>query len=348
MNNRLILTIAATALITACGKPTVSIDTDDLKNKIISNYAQNVYESSYIQLAFETSQFNSSAQSFAVAPTDVGLQQLRSQWKQCRATWEKTESWLFGPVSTDNIDPRIDTWPVDFNALDSVMNNNSLFNATFINGLDDALKGFHPAEYLIWGSNGNKQLTDFTQKERAYLSALCNNLQELTSEVANAWQSNYKTQFLNAGKGSTEFTTRKAAFLQVVEAMAGICDEVANGKIDEPFVQQNPLAEESPFAKNSLTDFKNNLTGVLNVYTGNFNIEGEGIDELVKHHHTQLHNSILQKHSNAITSLNAITLPFGEAIIAQPIQVQNAINAINELKTILDTDLKEFVLEFAD
>jgi putative iron-regulated protein len=68
-----------------------------------------------------------------------------------------TEAWLFGPVEQNNIDPRIDTWPVDFNALDAILANNDELTDTYIDGLEDALKGFHPIEYVLWGKNGNKK-----------------------------------------------------------------------------------------------------------------------------------------------------------------------------------------------
>jgi putative iron-regulated protein len=52
-----------------------------------------------------------------------------------------------------------------------------------------------------------------------------------------------------------------------------------------------------------------------------------------------LDNTIKNKIAVAKNALGAITLPFGEAIVQQPTQVQNAINAINDLKATLESDL---------
>jgi len=41
--------------------------------------------------------------------------------------------------------------------------------------------------------------------------------------------------------------------------------------------------------------------------------------------------------------LNAITVPFGEAIISQPTQVQLAIDQINTLKTTLEDQLLPYL-----
>ncbi|MGL5889470.1 MAG: hypothetical protein ACRC3B_06275, partial [Bacteroidia bacterium] len=56
-----------------------------------------------------------------------------------------------------------------------------------------------------------------------------------------------------------------------------------------------------------------------------------------------LDGRVKQAIDNAQASLNAITIPFGQAIIQQPVQVQNAINAINDLKAVLENDLLPYV-----
>ena len=48
--------------------------------------------------------------------------------------------------------------------------------------------------------------------------------------------------------------------------MAGIADEVANGKIADPFDSRNPNIVESQFSGNSLTDFANNIGGLKIAY----------------------------------------------------------------------------------
>jgi uncharacterized iron-regulated protein len=72
-------------------------------------------------------------------------------WKDVRSTWEQSEAFLFGPVATNNIDPSTDTWPVDYNALDSLSNTGNAFTQSYLNTLGDELKGYHPSEYLLWG-----------------------------------------------------------------------------------------------------------------------------------------------------------------------------------------------------
>jgi putative iron-regulated protein len=91
-----------------------------------------------------------------------------------------------------------------------------------------------------------------------------------------------------AGAGSTEFTSQQAAFLQIVDGMAGICGEVADSKIKEPFDAQDPTLEESPFSKNSVIDFTNNINGILDMYQGKFAQDGKGLEDIVRANNLQL------------------------------------------------------------
>ena len=315
--------------------------------QIMDQFAAEVAFASYNDLANATADMHTHIQAFRTNPTASGLTQCKEDWKTVRQTWEQTESYLFGPAATENIDPRIDTWPVNFNDLETIINSSDVLDATYINNLDDALKGFHPAEYLLYGLTGNKTHVDFSARELEFLEALSLNLKSLTQELANGWNpgagSSFYHEFVTAGSGSSTFPSEVSAFEEMVNAMAGICDEVANGKISEPFLAQDPTLEESPYSKNSLIDFTNNIKGVQNVYLCKYDSDGKGLEDLVRAHNFSLDGDIKLKISNAITSLNNISVPFGEAIITQPTQVQNAIDAINELKTILEEELLPFV-----
>ncbi|MEJ0103178.1 MAG: imelysin family protein [Bacteroidota bacterium] len=252
-----------------------------------------------------------------------------------------------GPVESDDIDPRIDTWPVDFNELDAILNGSDELNEAYVNGLEESLKGFHPIEYLLWGQDGSKTAAELTARQKEFLLALTQNLNTLCGSVKASWTSGYANQFATAGaSGNTVYPTTKSAYEALVDGMAGICDEVANGKMKDPFDAQDPLQEESPFAKNSIIDFTNNIKGILAIYEGKFTNDGKGVEDLVRNYNLSLDNEIKSKHQAAITALNAINIPFGEAILTQPTQVTNAMAKINDLAETLETKLKPFVQQY--
>lgn len=330
------------------GDPVSAIDTE-LNGKIISDFAVNIASTNYTRLAEKTALLHDRVLHLDSVRTDESLTACRQTWRDARRVWEQSEALLFGPVKTDNIDPRIDTWPVNFTDLDAQLASGNEFTADYINGLEDALKGFHPIEYILFGENGNKSASQLTDREMAYLKSLSSNVMSLTSSLAGKWDSAapgaFFTEFSTAGNGSTIYSTQQAALEQLVNAMSAICDEVANGKLKEPYEAQDPTLEESPFSKNSITDFTNNIQGIQNVYLGKFETDGMGLEDLVKKYNLSLDSEIKVKINAALASLSNITHPFGEAIIDQHVLVENAMTSINDLHDALDQDLLPFVVK---
>jgi putative iron-regulated protein len=321
---------------------------EELNTQVLMDFSANLPQSVYGDLSAKTATLYDQVVALGTdGATDNELAAARTTWKQARQAWEQSEAFLFGPVSTKDIDPHIDTWPVNFNDLNAQLASDAVFTEDYINNLDDALKGFHPIEYLIFGEDGNKKASDLSERDMEYLTALALNLKALTADANNSWKptvsGNYHTIFTTAGAGNTTYPTQLAAYQELVNAMAGICDEVANGKLDEPFSQKDPSLEESPFAQNSIIDFTNNIKGVQDVYLGKYNTDGKGLEDIVRQYNLQLDSDLKAKMDNAVTALGKITDPFGKAITTQPTQIESAMTAINDLKDIIKTQLLPFV-----
>lgn len=350
------LLITIPVVITSCKKDDDPAQTEtemtaqELQSAILNDFSSVTVFPAYQDMETKMNDFHNACMAFNTTQSQSDLDNAKQAWKNVRGVWEQSEAFLFGPVSTENIDPSTDTWPVDYNSLDSVLTSGNAFTASYITSLGDELKGYHPSEYLLWGLNSSKSAAQFTQREKEYLVALSADLQMKANQLRNSWDpamaNNYSHHVKMAGDPTSVYPSQKAAFEEIVTAMAGICDEVANGKITEPFVAADPTLEESPYSSNSITDFKNNITGVQNVYFGKYNADGYGLENLVKKYNLSLHNKIVNQLDNAINSFNGITVPFGQAITSQPTQVQNTIDRINELKTTLEDELLPFVQQY--
>jgi putative iron-regulated protein len=343
-----LFTFAATAIaLTNCSdnNDNVPVINPTANSAILADFSAQVAVPIYTSLAVKASSLFGDVQALNTSLSQADLEKAQADWKAARELYEQSEAHLFGPVATDEVDPRIDTWPVNFTDLDQQLASGNAFTEDYIRGLDDALKGFHPIEYLLFGKNGQKSASDFTQRELQYLVALASNLRDLTADCAARWtvDGNYSAEVATAGNGSTVYSTQLAAFEEIVKAMADICDEVGNGKLKEPYDAKDPALEESPFSGNSITDFTNNIRGVRNVYMGKFTTDGHGLDELVKTHNLSLDAEVNQKIDAAITALGKITVPFGTAITTQAVQIENAMTAINDLQATLEDKLLPFV-----
>ena len=334
-------------VLVGCKKTPSTITKSVTQEEIVNSLGTNVNVVAYNQLATSSDALYDSVLAFCANPTDQGLEDCRQLWKATRAIWEKTEGFLYGPVENDNVDPRIDTWPVDYLVLDSVLKSSIVFNEINMSSLEDALKGFHPMEYLLFGNNGNKKASELTTREKEYLRALALNVKNLTYDLAAKWDvnssDNYFLYFTNPSSTNPYYKTPLDVYLAIVKGMVDICDEVANGKIKEPFLAKDPSREESPFSGNSLTDFTNNIISVQYVFQGKFTTDNLGLEDFVKKNNLSLYQSINTKINAAIASLSAIKGSFSSAIIDQPIQVQNAINTINDLKEEIESKLIPYI-----
>jgi uncharacterized iron-regulated protein len=323
------------------------LSNQEIQNKILNDFSIGLAFATYQDMETKMDAFNSACIQFDLTQSQSNLIAARNAWKNVRAVWEQSEAFLFGPVSTDNIDPSTDTWPIDHNSLDSLITSANTFTQSFMNSLGDALKGYHPSEYILWGIDGNKVPGDFTAKEREYLIALAADLLAKVSSLRSSWDpavaDNFSEQIIHAGQGNSVYPSQRAVFEEMVNGMIGICDEVANAKIFEPFAGSDPSLEESPYSKNSMTDFRNNIQGVKNVYFGDYMSDGYGLNNFMLKNNLSIHSSVSSGIEDALNSFNGITIPFGEAIISQRPQVQNVINRINALKISLEDQLLPFI-----
>ncbi len=346
------LAIIGSIIFSSCRKAkpadeTTSATSGTLKKDILVDLSANVIYATYSDLAYNANALQVSIITLSNTTNASNLVASQQAWKNVRSAWELSEGFLFGPISIDNIDPRIDTWPIDFARLDSVLSSSAVFTTIYMDNLEESLKGFHPIEYLLFGNNGNKTASSFTSRELDYLSALSSNLNVLCNQAKNSWDpsltGNYTNEFNNAGNGSSIYTTQRAAYEQVLDAMIDICNEVANGKIAEPYINQNPTLEESPFASNSIIDFTNNIRSVQNMYLGKYSIDGKGLEDLIKANNLSMDGVIKIRIANSISALGNVTVPFGQAISTQQTQVQNCIQSINDLKDYLEITVKPYI-----
>ncbi|MES2381933.1 MAG: imelysin family protein [Bacteroidota bacterium] len=320
-----------------------SVTEATMKSSVITSLSANVILPTYADMNKEAVSLYTNIQLFIADGTDANLVKCRTSWYTMRAAWEQSEGFLFGPVATENVDPRIDTWPVNYQSLDSVLTSNSTFSSAYIETLEDALRGFHPIEYLLFGQNGDKKASDFTGKQKDYLLALAENLKTLSNSITTGWAAGFSVDFNNPSANGV-YKNQREVYEQVVTAMFEICEEVADGKMSEPFTKQDASLEESPFAKNSMVDFTNNIKSVENMYLGTYgNGNDKGMEDFVRFYSLSLDVKIKQHIAAAKTALGNVTVPFGKAISEQPTQVQNAIDAIGALHGVIEEDLMDLV-----
>lgn len=118
-------------------------------------------------LADQVSAMRESARTKSV--TDAQVSKACALFKGARANYEKSEAFLLGAASQYNVDPHIDSWPLDKNALVNALNSTSIVNA--LDGEDGDAQaygllgqnalGFHGLEYILFKNGEARPASDF-------------------------------------------------------------------------------------------------------------------------------------------------------------------------------------------
>ena len=229
-------------------------------------------------------------------------------FKKARQYWELSEAFLMGAASDFDIDPTIDSWPLNRTLLLSYFKNGMSQEA-----LEDAtILGFHALEFILFRNGNPRQVSElqgndtyknFTSvsgaQELAYAQTICTLLKQRTYQLQVAWEGetaanksradvvkaanlsittpyglSYGCNLVNAGISGSKstFPTLQTAIAQVLSDDEGSCvaiaNEVGTAKISNPFSAGDISYVESPYSYNSITDFCDNIRSIRNVWLG--------------------------------------------------------------------------------
>ncbi|MCA9755973.1 MAG: peptidase M75 [Candidatus Eisenbacteria bacterium] len=313
---------------------------------VLTDFAEHVVVGTYDDLAASAARLVARAEELEQDPTQARLDAVATAWLETRAPWESSEAFLFGPVAFLSIDPSLDSWPVDRQQLSDVLASQlELTKDTVAEGLGPALRGFHAAEYLVFQDGLVRDVAELTQRELEYLVATSQVMADDAALLRDSWTGSYAEQFRRAGQSGSPYVTQRDAVLEIVEGMIGICDEVANGKIADPFDEQDTRLVESQFSWNSLTDFQNNIRSVKNAYTGGYHLgsDGTGLDEFVKEADESLDARVKSEIDAAIAAVGAIPEPFRNNL-DRASEIEAAQSAIDDLRDTLELLVKPLLV----
>lgn len=166
------------AAMTACSELTKVLD-EDLKDyiqrcndeaefKLIAqNYVSSVVLPTYKSLKEKTVTLNNTIRAFAANPSNAGFEKACQAWLDARAPWETSEAFLFGPVADLGLDPNMDSWPLDQDAIVNILKNGNFSSLNWsgeYNEEDEAIeaaqsvRGFHTLEFLLFKNGAPRKV----------------------------------------------------------------------------------------------------------------------------------------------------------------------------------------------
>lgn len=275
--------------------------------KVLENIVDNVIVPTYTSLADNTEALEKTLNGLTVNTiTQTQINTACEEFKAARQYWERSEAFLMGAASDFDIDPTIDSWPLNrtllLNYFNSGMNDEMLEDASIL--------GFHALEFILFRDGKPRKVAEFQGKdtyknfenitgaqELTYAQTICTLLKNRTFQLQVAWDGGANASRLAVVKaaglkytttnglsfgdnlkkagvsgGKSNFATLKAAVAQVLSndegSCVGISNEVGTAKIANPFANGDVSYVESPYSYNSIPDFRDNIRSIRNIWLG--------------------------------------------------------------------------------
>lgn len=361
-----------------CGFAACSDDKDDpdpnqldtRKTAIITQYVNGVVIPTYRSLADEAVELATLCEELRQNPSQSKVDECCESWISARKYWELSEAFLFGAAADYNIDPHIDSWPLQKSQLDNILANDALIDALDEDGagadafatLGYGLLGFHAVEYVLFRDGAPRKVSEITEAELIYNAAVAQDLANQTVRLEASWAGlanissakqkrleefelepsfNYGENMITAGMtGNTLYKTQLAAMEQILTGASDISDEVGNTKITDPVNSGNVLDVESWYSWNSIADFTDNIRSVRNAYYGSLDgsVGNNSMAAYINKVNSSLDSNVRKAIDNAINEISSMPAPFRNHLTKA--ETQKAVDACNTLLDALDAAIE--------
>jgi predicted lipoprotein len=326
---------------------------------VLADTVNNVIVPTYASLHARAADMSACVAQLEATPDEAQLTKCRNAWIAARVPWEQSEGFLFGPVTDEGLDPAMDTWPVDHQQLNALLASTVELSADSIaSNLGGGLKGFHTIEYLLWGMNHERTASDLASspREMKYLLALTEALSNDTKQLVESWtgidgKPGFGQKFAAAGTSAGLYSLQIDAVQELIGGMIEICDEVAFGKIAEPYKARDPNLVESQFSYNSLLDFADNIRSIQNIYFASRDQTPaiNSLSKIVAKYAPEADARIIEQIDRSIGAIQAIGadgVTFRDAVMDSKYDAV-IVNAQTEIGTLMDRFSGEVLPLFA-
>lgn len=342
------LCVAATLSFSACKDdgPTDG-EYDEQAAAIAEQFVSGTVAPTYTALAAATERLVNDLQTLQSSRTDAHVEAACNTFLEARSWWEKSEAFLFGAATDWGIDPHIDSWPLDEDGFNTLMNSSSMIatlggeDGDVVAGemLGNALLGFHGIEYILFSNGQPKAANQLTDDQMTYAIAVAGDLRNRCFQLEVSWLGDkapaahktlveeelefnttvgggnlyYGENLVKAGQAGSTYSSRITALMAIVDGAKTIADEVGTSKIGKPHFGEDVHYIESPYSQTSKRDFHDNIVSIQNAYMGGIEggrNESKSLHNFVKEQNADLDARVIAAINNAINKIDAAQAPF--------------------------------------
>jgi putative iron-regulated protein len=286
-------------------------------------------EAAYRRAWADAEQLEDRIAAFTRQPSAAGLAEARAAWVTARASFVRTEVFRYSGGPIDQVEARIDAWPIDESLIDYVQGDrttgivndaagvptvtaSTLATLNQREGETSVTTGYHAIEFLLWGQDlradgpGARGFSDYLPahngiRRGTYLREVTALLVQDLGQVAQAWAADgpHRRHFL-ADKGALQ-----TAWQGVVTFVG---TELLGERLTVAYETKDQENETSCFSDNTTNDVVGALAGVDAL------VRATGLPEQVGRVDRALAEELVVSSAASLAAARAIPAPFDRAI----------------------------------
>ncbi len=193
---------------------TGTINQDENLEPVVIAYVNSVVLPTYKDLKEANTALFNTVKAFRDAPSNANFEAVCEAWMTARQPWETSEAFLFGPVDNEGLDPNMDSWPLDQDAIVNILNSGNFDDLDWTDGdSEDAVtakqevRGFHTLEFLAFRNGEARTTSDEADTDDSadlvynstnakswgnYMYQVAYLLQKDASDLYSYWNDSYK------------------------------------------------------------------------------------------------------------------------------------------------------------
>ena len=219
---------------------------------IINQYVDAVVLPTYNDLKEKNTALYNAVLAFGDNPSDAGFKAICDAWLTAREPWESSEAFLFGPVADYGLDPNMDSWPLDQEAIVKLLESQQWNEMDWTGDYDEDdeaiaaaqnVRGFHTLEFLAFRDGQARTLNDTASDDEAanavynsenatawaqYMKNTALLLVNDVTTLCDAWNGGYADEFKKHNGG--DFTSGLSCIEQLIDGCVDIAGEVGGAR----------------------------------------------------------------------------------------------------------------------
>ena len=301
----------------------------------------------YEAVAQEASGLRQALDGLCAGPSDMVLSEAQQAWRDVRAPWMRSEATWFGPVMDRRSVSAMD-WPeVRPERIEGMLADSPVTTEDDVrNRLASTQRGLGTIEYLLFDPDALGLLSGPSSTRCDYLTALGRVVESESNALVAAW-----TAGDGGGPAYGDFLTgRSDSSLLAGQAVAELVRTqvfLTRTIVDMRLASALGLREGGPDLRaipggkghNALTDLRNEVLGMRDIYIGHEETGGLGISELVRELSTETDERMRGHFESAVAAIDAVGMPLRPAIHEQPEKVRPVYDRLLDLQRTLSTEV---------